>query len=70
MGLDRLQGKTMTEVSVELHVTKAAISKAAVKASQVLNLPRSRYMKSQEASQSYRERAIQVHKRKHNEPNQ
>jgi hypothetical protein len=47
------QGKTMTHVAKRLKVTKAAVSKAANKWADDLRLPRSAYMKSEQARKSY-----------------
>lgn len=62
-GLQCLIGLTMTEASVKLGVTKAAVSKVTVKVCDMFGLPRSRYMKTEKAAEAYRKRAIEVHRR-------
>lgn len=66
-GLQELSGLSMTSASIDLKVTKAAISKSAIQAADILGLPRSRYMKSEKASEAYRERQLELNRKKRNE---
>lgn len=54
-GLDAAEGRSMTEVARELKVTRAAVSKETNRWADLLNLPRSRYLKSEQARESYSE---------------
>ncbi len=65
-GLQELSGLSMTSASMQLKVTKAAISKSAIQAADILGLPRSRYMKSEKASEAYRERQLEINRKKKN----
>ena len=55
-GLPFLQGQTMHEIAGQIGCTPAAISKSAVRWTKTLELEPSRYMKSVDARQAYRER--------------
>lgn len=58
LGLSCCQGQTMTKVGEALLVTRAAISKGAHAFCERVGVPPSFYMKSEEASDAYRERRI------------
>jgi hypothetical protein len=66
MGFQDLCGLTMTEAAKKLNVTKAAVSKAAVKAAKILDIERSRYMKSEKACEAYRQRQLEINRKKTN----
>lgn len=51
--LDTVQGRTMTSVAHDLKVTRQAVSKLANEWCDLLELPRSRYMKSEKARKAY-----------------
>ena len=66
-GFDAAEGRSMEEVAKEIGVTRAAISKAAGEWIKRLNLPRSRYMRSESTQDAYAERAKTTHHDKHND---
>jgi predicted XRE-type DNA-binding protein len=53
--------KSQTQIAQEYGVTRAAVSKIILKICQDLQLPTARHMKSEQARQSYRERALRIH---------
>ncbi|MEM6885417.1 MAG: hypothetical protein AAF571_10325 [Verrucomicrobiota bacterium] len=55
MGLDCCEGKEITSVANNIGVERATISKGATEFCRANDLPPSRYMKSEEATKSYRE---------------
>lgn len=61
VGLDLLNGQTMTDIAAKLGCTRAAISKAANEAADALGIPRSRYLKSGDARKAYAVRARKIH---------
>lgn len=63
-GLYVLEGKSVTELALELGVTKQALSKRIVLITQELGLPPSRGMKSVEARESYRRAQMKTTKGK------
>lgn len=67
VGLDSINGKSMTEIAIARCCTRAAISKSANRACDALQLPRSRYMKSAGARDVYRDRAKQIHRKQKGE---
>jgi hypothetical protein len=67
IGSKHLSGRSMTQVAKDIGVTKAAISKHARYLIDVLNLPTSPYMKSEDSIESYRQSALNYHKRKREE---
>jgi hypothetical protein len=62
--LNGAQGKTMTHVAKRLGVTRAAVSKAANKWGDALQLPRSAYMKSEQARKVYAQERMRNHWRR------
>ncbi len=62
--LDNVMGKTMTQVAKDLGVTRSAISKSANSWCDALGLPRSAYMKSQQARKAYAEERTRNHWRR------
>lgn len=68
-GLDFLNGTTMTQIADKIGVTRAAVSKVANEFCDLLNIPRSRYMKSNEARQAYSQRQKNISRRFQNVTN-
>lgn len=54
--------ESQTEIAKKYDVTRAAVSKAIVQIKDDLGLPTARHMKSDSARESYRERALRIHK--------
>jgi hypothetical protein len=54
--------ESQTEIAKKYSVTRAAVSKVIVQIKDELGLPTARHMKSDTARESYRERALRVHK--------
>jgi predicted transcriptional regulator len=56
--------ESQTQIAKKYGVTRAAVSKVIVSIRDDLRLPTARHMKSDSARQSYRERALRIHKEK------
>jgi len=54
--------ESQTMIAKKYNVTRAAVSKVVVSICDELNLPTARHMKSDSARESYRERALRIHK--------
>lgn len=68
-GFDVCEGRSIENISSELTkrglpVTKAGLSKAAYEFAELLNLPKSRYQRSDSAQEAYADRATKTHEAK------